>query len=312
MTVQFDITTVPIEDRDRVKALIPNPRIAEGYVHRTIDGFDDFDLFDVATEEAENILLEGPTGSSKTTAFRAYAAARGLPFVIVDFSATLDPSLILGRTVPDGDGFRYAYGNFSLVVKYGGVVLFDECNMAHGRVGAAYHQLLAVTRRIDIPEAGENIQAGRGGCEQDEDGEWLSDAQPTLFAAAYNNGYQGVVVLNEAFRNRFQMPFDWGYDPNVEAALIDSPRLREMAENMRSLGEVRTPVSTNMLIEFVRHAQRVGMTLANRFFLNHFPADERGPIRRALGANGAAIAAELGVDAPDAVEEVNDLVGEPF
>jgi MoxR-like ATPase len=285
MTVQFDLDSVPADDRERVASLIPDPRLADAYVHRTIDGFDDFDLLDVAVEEQENVILAGPTGSSKTTVFRAYAAARGLPFVVVECNAAMDPGTIIGRTVIDADGsVRFVDGDFTLVVRYGGVALVDEINMAHPRVTAAWHQLLAVTRRMSIPEAGETVVAGRGG---------IGDPQPTLFGAAYNPRYQGTVRLNEALGNRFPIQLDWDYDRNVEEALCESTRLLDLADNIRSLAEIRTPVSTNALMEFERHAGRFGMTLAQRLFVNRFAPEERGPVARALEANSAAIAADL-------------------
>jgi MoxR-like ATPase len=286
-TVKFDLDSVPADDRDRVAALIPDPRLAEFYVHRSIDGFEDFDILDVAVEEAENILLQGPTGSSKTTLFRAYAAARGLPFALVECNGAMDPGVIIGRTTigPDG-GVEFVDGDLTLVVRYGGLGLVDEANLAHPRITAAWHQLLAVTRRMSIPEAGETVIAGRGG---------IGDPQPTLFAGAYNARYQGTVRLNEAFTNRFPIQLDWDYDRAVEEALCASSRLLDMAYNVRSLAEVRSPLSTNMLMEFERHASRFGMALAQRLFVNHFAPDERGPVGRALEANSAAIADELGV-----------------
>jgi MoxR-like ATPase len=286
-TITFDLDTVPADDRDRVAALIPDARIADAYVHRTIDGYQDFDLFDVAAEEQENVLLAGPTGSSKTSAFRAYAAARGLPFVLIESNAAMDPGVIVGRTtVVDAGEIRWVDGDMTLVVRYGGVALIDEINMAHPRITAAWHQLLAVTRRMSIPEAGETVVAGRGG---------LGDPQPTLFGAAYNPRYQGTVRLNEALSNRFAVPLDWGYNRDVEAELVTSSRLLDMADNIRALGEIRSPLSTNMLMEFERHAGRFGMALASRLLSNHFADDERGPVNRALEANGAAIASDLGV-----------------
>jgi MoxR-like ATPase len=281
----FDISTVPAQDRDRVEALIPDPRIAGAYVHRCIDGFDDFDLFDVAAAEAENVMLAGPTGSSKTSVFRAYAAARGLPFVLVECNAAMDPGTVLGRTMIDSDGaVRWVDGDFTLVVRYGGVALIDEINMAHPRITAGFHQLLAVTRRMSVPEAGETIIAGRGG-----DGA----PQPTLFGAAYNPRYQGTVRLSEALSNRFAIQLDWDYDRDVEEALITSHRLIDMAEQIRSLSEIRTPMSTNALIEFERHVERFGLALAQRLLVNRFAPEERAPVARALEANADAIAAEL-------------------
>jgi MoxR-like ATPase len=281
----FDLDSVPGEDRARVEALIPDPRIAAGYVHRDVAGINDFELFDVAVEEAENVMLAGPTGSSKTTVGRAYAAARGLPFALVECNAAMDPGVVLGRTLIGESGVpEWVDGDFTLVVRYGGVLLIDEINMAHPRITAAFHQLLAVTRRISIPEAGETIVAGRGG---------TGEAQPVLIVSALNPRYQGSVRLNEALSNRFAIQLDWDYDRQVEEALVTSVRLLDMADQVRSLAEIRTPLSTNALMEFERHHDRLGQALAHKLLVNRFAPEERAPISRALEANGAAIAMEL-------------------
>ena len=116
--IGFDLSTVPADDRERVASLIPDPRIAAGYVHRFIDGFEDFDLLDGAIEDSENVLLRGPTGSSKTTFFRAYAADRGLPFYVVECNGAMDPGVVVGRTTFD-EGSKWVDGDFTLVVRYG-------------------------------------------------------------------------------------------------------------------------------------------------------------------------------------------------
>lgn len=284
----FDLDTVPDEDRARVEALIPDPRIADLYVHRKIDGCEDFDLFDTAVEEVENVMLAGPTGSSKTSAFRAYAAARGLPFALVECNAAMDPGMVLGRTTIGPDGtVGWIDGDFTLIVRYGGVGLVDEVNMAHPRVTAGFHQLLAVTRRMSIPEAGETVIAGRGG---------LGDPQPTLFGAAYNPRYQGTVRLSEALSNRFAIQLVWDYDPEVEQALVRSTSLLDLATHIRSLAEIRTPVSTNALMEFERHVDRLGLRLACTLFANRFAPEERSPIERALEAVVENIEQELAED----------------
>ena len=275
---EFDLDAVPERDRERVAALIPDPRIAEAYKHRTVHGVEDFDLFDMAVEERENIILAGPTGSSKTSAFRAYAAARGLPFALVECNAAMDPGTVLGRTAIDSEGgVSWIDGDFTLVVRYGGVALIDEVNLAHPRITAGFHQLLAVTRAMGLPEAGETVKAAR----------WL------LLGAAFNPRYQGTIRLNEAFANRFPIALDWGYERAVEEQLIRSGRLLDMADGIRSLAEIRTPVSTNALMEFERHADRLGMEFASGLLVNRFAPEERNPVSRALEANAEAIEREL-------------------
>ena len=199
----------------------------------------------------------------------------------------MDMGTVLGRTTiaPDGS-VDWVDGELTLVVRYGGVVLIDEVNMAPPRITAAFHQLLAVTRRMSVPEAGESIQAGCGG-----DGE----PQPVLLAATMNpeRDYAGTVRLNHALRNRFAMPLDWDYDRGVESQLVTSGRLLDLAENIRSLAEIRTPLSTNALMEFERHVDRVGMEFAATLLVNRFAPEERAPIARALEAESEAIADEL-------------------
>jgi MoxR-like ATPase len=175
-----------------------------------------------------------------------------------------------------------------LVVRYGGVLLIDEINLVHQRITAGFHQLLSVNRRISVTEHRETVRGGRGG---------LGTPQPLLLAAAFNDGrYEGTVRLNQALRNRYAMPIRWRYDRNVEEQLIPSERLLDMADNMRNMESVRTPVSTNALQEFVRHARGLDMRAAVGFFLDRFDDDERNSVSLALEAESAAIASELGVE----------------
>src|SRR4051812_48110330 len=79
-TPSFDIETVPEHHRQMVADLIPDERIADGYVHRdSLPGVYDFDMLDASMNLRHNVLLVGPTGSAKTTLFRAYCASRRLP-----------------------------------------------------------------------------------------------------------------------------------------------------------------------------------------------------------------------------------------
>ena len=282
----FDLDTVPADDRDRVASLIPDPGWADAYVHRSIDGFEDFEVAEVAVEERENILLAGPTGSSKTTFFRALASAWRYPFVAVECNGAMDPGVLLGRTTIGPDGtVKFVDGDLTLVVRYGGIGLFDEINMAHPRITAAWHGLLSVARTMSLPENGESVKAGFGG---------LGDEMATLFGAAYNPRYQGTVRLNEALGNRFPLPLPWGYDRTVEEQLCQSTKLLDFADHVRSLAEIRSPMATNMLMEFERHVARFNMRFAINRMVDHFPPEEQTPIRRALEAESELIAGELG------------------
>lgn len=286
-TPTFDLSTVPEHDRERVAALIPDARIANGYVHRDVHGVEDFELLDAAVELRHNLLLTGPTGSSKTTLYRAYAAARQLPLAIVECNANMDPKSVLGRmTIDPKSGLpTWVDAPLMLVIRYGGVAVFDEVNLAHPRVTAAFHGVTSVMRRVDLSENGEVVAAGRGG---------TGAPQPVLLGAAINpTSYNGTSRMNQAFRNRFPMSVDWPYLRDVEEQMIQSTTLLDLADSVRSLAEVQSPVSTNMLIEFERHHEALGFDLAAAMFVNHFDDDEQGPVERALEANSAMILSEL-------------------
>lgn len=290
----FDLETVPERDRARVAALIPDARIADGYVHRdALPGVWDFDMLDEAIALEHNVLLVGPTGSSKTTLFRAYCAYRRLPLAVVECNANMDPKSVLGRTTIDPETDRPCWidAPAMLAIRYGGSVLFDEVNLAHQRVTAAFHGITSVMRRIDLYENGEIVPAGRGG---------TGEAQPVLLAAAINpTTYNGTTRMNQAFRNRFPMPIKWPYLREVEEQMVASTTLLDYADNVRSLAEVQSPVSTNMLIEFERHVRAFGVEAACDLFVNHFDDDEVGPVQRALEANMRMIEAEVWADEPD-------------
>ena len=75
--------------------------------------------------------------------------------------------------------------------------------------------------------------------------------------------------------------------------MVPSTTLLDMADLIRSLAEVQSPVSTNMLIEFERHTRRWSVEAAAELFCNHFDDDEVGPVRRACEANSLTIEAEI-------------------
>jgi MoxR-like ATPase len=287
---KFDLETVPERYRQQLSDMIPNPLLAKRYVHRKMDGVLDFTYLDYAILDRENVALFGPTGSAKTTFFRAYAAARGYPICIVTCNASMDLTTILGRTngIDSESGLiDYTYGEMSLVVAYGGILLIDEINMMHARIATGFNDLLSVMRSMSLPENNQTLKAGRMG---------LGAQQPFLPGACWNPRYEGTVRLNFALTNRFPQAHEWGYDREVEGKLLKggkSSKLLALAWRIRAMEEIRSPTATNMLMEFERHVGRFGIHAAETMFKNHYQPEERGAIGRVLEAERSNIENQL-------------------
>lgn len=281
----FDLKQVPTEDRDQVETLIPGERVLEAYTHRQMPGgYTDFDYFDSALRLFHNILMAGPTGAGKTTAARAYAAYKRLPFVSIEFSGALDPGSTFGAMMVNPNTGLPAWkdGELTLAVKYGGVIMLDECNFAPARFTAGFHGVLDVRQNMYISELGQRVDKH----------------EACLVFAAYNPRYRGTNLLNEAFLNRFAYTIDpWGYDAGVEEERVGqySSTLLSSVRRMRNEPGIVSDIGTNVMEEFIYIANDLNVEAATYLFLNKLQPDDRAAASQILEAQERAIASELGV-----------------
>ena len=278
----FDWENVPEVHRERLRALVPNPALVDGYEPRDVDGIYDLEMFAHALAAGENVLLEGPTGTGKSLAARTFAAAHGLPYVTVSINAALDPATIWGRwTVTESGSLEYVETNAALVVRYGGVFVLEELNMIAEDGAAALHEVLSDSRIVTVLDNGGSVTRVSACC---------------LFVATLNPRYKGTRPLTPALRRRF----DWGavfdYSPVVERALLDSESLVRFAEELRASEEVRVDISTPSLQMFERTARSVSLRFAVGRFVTLFPEDSRRGVELALSMYRPEIAEELGVE----------------
>ena len=255
-------------------SLVPDVAVANQYAHRTIGGKKDFEIFDYARRHNLNVLLEGPTGSAKTTAIMAYAAKNKLRFYSVSSSGGTEPSQLFGKFIPDaksGDGFVWQDGPVTELFRNGGILLLNEINFIPERIQSVLFSALDARREIQL---------------LDHQGEVIRAHKDLTIFADMNPDYQGTRPLNAALRNRFPIQLVWDYDSKVEAKLIHSVSLRHLGDGLRAAfkrGEIETPVSTNLLMEFERIASAVSVDFALVNFANHFHADERQVVDTVTG-----------------------------
>ena len=277
----FDIEAVadPVA-RERLRALIPNPVVAERYVPRDIDGFMDLDAFETAVDLGENVLLQGPTGTGKSLAAKAFAARWGLPYVTVSMNAALDPATIWGRwTLTANKSLEWTWTNAAYVVMHGGVLVLEEANTPAEDSVAAFFEVLSDSRILTVLDNG---------------GEVIRVHAEAVIFATMNPGYAGTRPLSPAFGRRWTWPIEYPYSAAIEAELVDSPSLLGLANEIRANRDITTDVGTPSLITFERTARAMSpLFAASRFITLFKPGRERDGVAITVGLYLDRIAAEL-------------------
>jgi hypothetical protein len=265
-------------------SVVPAKDVASSYVHRSIGGVEDFRVFEHAQSSGLNVLLYGPTGPGKTTSAIAYAASKSLPVFMVSGTVSLEASQLFGRYIPDGaGGFVWQDGGVTELVRNGGVLILDEVNFIPSKIATVLFPLLAQTRHITL---------------LDHKGETIKAHPNLLIVGTMNPGYVGTQDLNAAFRNRFSIQIDWGYDDGVEKALIKSAALRKLAAQLRAeeaKEELITPTPTNALIEFIDLAHGLGMDFAIKNFVARYDETEQSKVELVVQTHRANIESDLGI-----------------
>lgn len=141
----------------------------------------------------KTLSLSGPAGTGKTFAARMIAGALNLPLQIVVGKAGVDASEYLGSyQIVSHDGETNSIwkdGAISEVVRYGGILLFDEVNLAEPEVVGSLNTLLDISNCLCL-----------------SNGETLA-AHPKFFyieAMNIGSGFDGTNKMNNSHRRRMQ------------------------------------------------------------------------------------------------------------
>lgn len=268
--------------------LIPEEFFLDDYVTREIAGVSDLDILARAKELGHNVLLQGPTGSAKTSLVYAFASKHKLPVVNVPCNGAATPEFFVGKWGINSEGKpEFFEGDLTKAVRNGGVIYLDEVNFLPAKIGAYLHGLLDKRRTLSIPEASGSSTPTS-----------IVAHENCFIIGAYNRGYEGTKPLNKAFKNRHCIQLDFPYLKEVEEQLVDSGTLLQFADNLRqqvSVGSIETPVSTNLLIEFQQIAldDVFGFDFAVHNFITHFEDDEQQVVLETLTQFVPAIYNEL-------------------
>lgn len=282
-----------VEELSLAMISVPDPKWARAYVNRTIDGVQDWKIYDHARANAINVLVEGGAGSGKTMSVQSYASARGLRYFNVSSNNGIDPSQLFGRWIPkaDGNGYQWQDGAVTQLFRYGGVLLINEVNFLPVRVSTVLFSGLDYRREIQLLENG---------------GEVIKAHPDLLIVADMNNGYRGTQQLNQAFNDRFGIKLEFNYDRTIEMRVVNNKPLLDLADQLRvqyDIEEISTPISTRGLVDFVSNAKNFGIDFAITCYVNGFDKEERGGVRLACETHKFNIANALGLTLTSPVSE---------
>lgn len=255
------------------------------YVPRTdVYGKSEVDVFDFARTNSEVVAIDGHAGTGKTSSARHYSALRGLPFLRLECHQSLDTSVTQGKFVPDGvGGLKWVYSPLARLIQQPSVILLNELTRTSPKNAPLFLGLLEERQLLIDSHLGEVIPVH----------------PETLFIADYNSGYRGTAQLDQALVDRFNIKLKFSWSEEAERVRIPSPALREFANALRKGAELEdkysTPVSTRLLLNFVKQAQGLGLAFAVQSFLNAFPVEEQDAIKMLLAVYSSNIASELNV-----------------
>lgn len=279
---------------EAVQALIPPDDIYQRYISREVaPGVSDLDYLAAAEKLGRNVLISGPTGPGKTMLSMAYAAKHKKAFDAVICNGAADPSMLFGRWVPKPDGgYVWVDGTVTVILRNGGVLLFNEINFLPPKVAVVVYPLLDLRGYITLTDKGPDANGNL---------ERVYRRPDNLIVADLNPDYEGTRPLNAALANRFASKLRWDYDPEVEAYLVGSTTLIDIAKELRdghNNGTLETPTSTNMLIEFEQAVveEALGFDVAMMDFLNAFPAHEVDSVRNTFEIHKAALESDYGLE----------------
>lgn len=280
-------------------ASIPDIKWSKDYINRKVIGnLTDFEVFDIALRERQNVLIKGHAGSGKTMSVLAYASARGMRYYNVSSHIGVEPSQLFGKWNPNEDGhFHWQDGAVTDLVRNGGVLLINEVNFLPERVSTVLFSLLDDRREIQL---------------MDKDGEVVKAHPDLLIVADMNPNYRGTRELNQAWNDRYAHHLEFPYDPEIEAKIIPNTGIRAIASKLREAfdnDEITTPVSTRGLVAFSKNIANAGLDYAIYSYVNTFNVREQAPVKLVIDTMRADIESFMGISTPVQAEVAESLGG---
>lgn len=201
-----------------------------------------------ATGNEKNILLQGETGTGKTSLVEQVASRLNWPTFTVGCHGGLEFQELIGRVTLQPDGSTgWADGPLIAAMRVGGIFLLDEMNFLKPEVAGGLNTLLQATR-YTIPETGELIKAHP---------DFRIAATGNAMDGVGKGAYRGTQTSNIALLSRFTLGIRVSYMSVAdEQKMIEakapgiSPKIAnylsevaDMARKSHAGGAIKAPMS---------------------------------------------------------------------
>jgi len=283
---------------------IPSKNQFAHYFPRTFaGGVTEYDFYTFALENRMNVLLFGEAGVGKTTSAEWIASELGVPYAEIPSNSAMDYSQVVGTLLPNTTTgiLEWRDGTALRVIREGGVLLIGEVNTLAKNVSQFFMSLLDDRRHVTIMENG---------------GEVVQAHPNLLIIADMNPNYRGVSLLNEAWKDRFEIKVEFDYDRSIESKFIKSSSLLDLAYGMRSSSRgvdarvqgststiFDTPISPRILKTFEKLATQLNYDFAVQNMVNAFDIEERSSVKMMLEGAEYNIKSDLGLDTSNIITE---------
>lgn len=251
------------------------------YVARKYIDMTDIEILTGAIKANQNVLLLGPRGTGKSSLAKVVAHKLGRTFRYIPCHTGATSEALIGQWIPnpDGSGYIWMDGVLTSAVRNGHVCLLDEVNSLKPEVAFAIHGLLDHRRELVLTE-----KPGPDG-----EPEVIVAHKDFGFIAAGNPFYEGVRIMNEAFRDRFAVQLTLGYHQELDIAVVRghpatvkvAPEMAAATEQFISkvrgackTGLIRSDVSTRAFLDLVENIGTHTFQTARTMFLCRFSDDD--------------------------------------
>jgi len=267
-----DVVSKSVNLEETSDMLIPEDFV---YIPRKVET-DETDLkeFEDAMKQQKNVLLEGPTGSGKTSLVRKYCAKYKKPYKRISLNGGVTVEDLVGHYILKSGESPWVDGILTRSAREGWVLAVDEINSASPEVLFVLNSLLD-DERILILSA--------------KDGEVIKPHADFRLIATMNpseQGYAGTNEMNQALVDRFHVILNIDYNKKVEEKILkqmglDSEQVSSVMEFTNKVreayakSEIFTPWSTRSVINFAENLLKGKEKLT----INRFKASDRDTVR---------------------------------